>query len=189
MEPGGAAFAPRVLLSLGRTAFALLRRPLMFFCSRRVFHLALLGRPLMLLCNRPVFRRLLSLSRGTVLTHPGLLLCCRRKFRGPFVLTPSLGVLIARPAGVRLGLLTMAGCLAAKALALAAAVLGRPPGSEQHQREHDQDADYDRDHGDGGHAVFLPRRSISHARHGSAAGTVVTAAADTRATGVVVSGG
>jgi hypothetical protein len=163
VEPGGAPFATRVLLSLGRTAFAFLRLPLVLLCNRRVFRLALLGhplallcRPLMLLCDRPEFRRLFPLGSGTILTHPRLLRCCRREFGGPFALAPGVGLLIARPAGVRLGLLTMSGCLDAKALSLPVAVLRRPAGREQRQRKHYQDAEDDEDHGDGGHDLVLP---------------------------------
>ena len=149
MEPGGPAFALGALLSLGRTPFALLCRPLMLPCGRCMFCLALLRHPLMLVRDSPMFRRPPPLIRGTVLTRPGRLLCSRSELHGPFALTRSLGVLVARPDGVGLRFLAMRGCLAAKALALAAPVLGYSSGREQHQRDHDHDADDDRDHDNG----------------------------------------
>jgi hypothetical protein len=117
-----------------------------------------------------MFCRLLPLVRGALLAHPGLLLCCRRKFRSPLALAPGFVVLLARPARVRLGFLSMSGCLVAKTLALEATVLDRPSDGEQHQREHDQDAHHDGDHSDGGHVLLLPVASVSHARDGPSGG-------------------
>ena len=151
VEPGRAAFALRALLGLGGTPFALLRSPLVLLRGRCMCCLLVRRSPLMLLCDRPMFGRPLALLRGVVLTRAPLLLCRRRKLSGAFALTRRGVVLFASPDGMGLGFLAMSRRLAAKALALAATVLGRASGREQHEPQHDQDADHDGDHSDGGH--------------------------------------
>jgi hypothetical protein len=96
-------------------------------------------------------RSLLSLG-GTplaLLRRLCVLVCDRRMFRRALALISGLIVLLRRLDGVGLGFLAMPGDLAAKALALAAPVLGSSSGREQPQRDHDYDADDDRDHDNG----------------------------------------
>jgi ketosteroid isomerase-like protein len=91
---------------------------------------------------------------------PLALLSGRRKLFGPVALTRGLVVLLTRPARVGLGFLAMPGSLGAKTLALAAAVLGRPPAGNQPQHQQDEHYDDDHDHDSGGHADPLPRPGI-----------------------------
>jgi hypothetical protein len=93
---------------------------------------------------------------GTLLTRPAPFVGGRRERRGAFAVTGGCLLLLSRPEGVRLGFLAMSGCLAAKALALAATVLGRPASDQQPHADHDEDGDDNGDCGNSGHTFFYP---------------------------------